>query len=433
MRAGSWSLPQTTAVTGSVALSAVVLLVWTRAPLGSPLFFTLAAVIGGAYLALLRRTWGTTGGDRRPLMLALAFAVLFRLPLALAPVGPDSDMERYLWDGRVQTLGYNPYSVIPADPAMAATHTADSTRMPSRRVRTPYPPAAQLFFRLVVTLHDSLLAMKLAMLAADLLTIVVLLRWLAATRRSAWLAIAYAWNPLVILEVAHSGHVDALGAMWLVLAAWCLTTRRTLLAMLAFVLAVTTKLLPVVLAPLFVGRVRWRDAAIGALVVAGLYYHFHDASAPALGAVPNVVDYIRFNGPVFRALAGLGSPRLAAAVAVFAGLAAAVIARLRLPADDPAAWSWPMALSLAAAPVVYPWYLLYLTPFLWTRRTLPLLAWSMSAPVAYVVWEMSRRGGRWIVPGAVQAFELAVPIAVALLLWRRSRLERAPAELSAQS
>src|SRR6478735_10086430 len=134
MRAGSWSLPQTTAVTGSVALSAVVLLVWTRAPLGSPLFFTLAAVIGGAYLALLRRTWGTTGDDRRPLMLALAFAVLFRLPLALAPVGPDSDMERYLWDGRVQTLGYNPYSVIPANQAMEATHTADSARMPSRRV-----------------------------------------------------------------------------------------------------------------------------------------------------------------------------------------------------------------------------------------------------------------------------------------------------------
>jgi len=421
MRARPWSLTLTTALTGAVAAGAVGLLVWSRAPLGSPLFFGAAATLIAAYVALLVRVWGEPTGDRRPLLLALAIAVLLRLPLALAPVGPDSDMERYLWDGRVQTLGYNPYAVIPADPSMAATHTTDSIRMPSRRARTPYPPAAQLFFRLVVSVHDSRLAMKLAMLAADLLTILVLLHWLRAAGRSEWLVVAYAWNPLVILEVAHSGHIDALGALWLVLAAWCLTTRRTLLATLAFVLAVTTKLLPVVLAPLFVGRVRMRDAEVGALLVAVLYYHFHDASAPALGAVPTVVDYIRFNAPIFTAIASLGSPRVAAGVALLGGLATACYARVRLPPDEPAAWSWPMAVALSAAPVIYPWYLLYLTPFLWTRRTLPLVVWTFSVLSAYLVWEWSRHSGRWIVPNVVQALELAMPIAVAIALTAQAR------------
>ena len=156
------------------------------------------------------------------------FAVLFRLPLALSPVGADSDMVRYLWDGRVQQQGINPFAVVPADPALAATHTAESARMPSLRARTPYPPGAQLFFRLVVSIADSTLAMKLALVACDLLTILLIARWLRRSGRSELLAIAYAWNPLVVLEVAHSGHIDALGALWIAAAACWLTERRTL-------------------------------------------------------------------------------------------------------------------------------------------------------------------------------------------------------------
>ena len=124
-------------------------------------------------------------------------------------------MIRYIWDGRVQRFGYSPYSVIPSDPALAHTHTADTARMPSRNVGTPYLPAAQLFFRAMVTLWDSPLAMKLALLALDLLTILFLLRWLRITGRSEWLVLAYAWNPLVILESAHSSHIDVLGTFWI--------------------------------------------------------------------------------------------------------------------------------------------------------------------------------------------------------------------------
>ncbi len=135
-------------------------------------------------------------------------------------------------------------------------------------------------------------------------------------------------------------------------------------------LAVATKLLPIVLVPLLLGRVRLRDAAIGVALLGLLYLPFYDPAAPAFGAVPNVVAYIRFNGPVFLALAAvLTSPRVPPRWRSLAGLATACIARWRLPASDPAAWAWPMAVALVCAPVIYPWYLLYLTPFLWTRAT----------------------------------------------------------------
>ncbi len=423
MRAGRLSMTGATALSGSVLLGAVLVLTISRAPLGSPLFFWVLGVSLAAFAAVLSRAWHAPPGERRALRLALLFALLFRLPLALAPVGPDSDMVRYLWDGRVQQRGYNPYSVLPSDPALAATHTSESARMPSLRARTPYPPAAQLFFRLVVSIHDSVLAMKLALVACDVLTILVLRAWLAASGRSEWLTLAYAWNPLVILEIAHSGHVDALGALWLVAAAWCLTRKQTALASMAFVLAVTTKLLPIVLAPLFLGRVRVRDGLLGAALLALLYFHFHDPGSTALGAVPNVIAFIRFNGPVFLAIAGWTSPQVAAAAALLLGLGAAFLARARLTASDPAAWAWPMGIALLCAPVIYPWYLLYLTPFLFTRATLPLLAWCFSGLAAYWVWELSRHGGRWIVPGVVEGFEYVVPLLVlgGLILQSRYR------------
>jgi len=426
MRPAPSSLIAVTAASGVVGLAVVLTLAISRTPLGAPLFFSVLALFTAAYAALLARVWRATG-DRRPAFrLALVFAVLFRVPLALSPVGPDSDMVRYLWDGRVQQHGINPFAVVPADPALAATHTDESAQMPSLRARTPYPPGAQLFFRLVVAIRDSTLAMKLALVGCDLLTILVIARWLRVSGRSELLALAYAWNPLVVLEVAHSGHIDALGALWIAAAACWLTERRTLAATLAFVLAVATKLLPIVLVPLLIGRVRIKDAAIGVLLIGALSFHYHEPGALTFGAVPNVVAYIRFNGPVFRGLAALFGAQGAAAVALLAGVTAAFVARWRCEASDPAAWAWPMAIALLCAPVIYPWYLLYLTPFLWTRATLPLLGWCISGLATYIVWEISRNGGRWVVPPAIQAFEIAVPFAIWLAIYARHRPRPTP-------
>jgi alpha-1,6-mannosyltransferase len=427
------SLSSSLAITGAMFLASMIVLGVSAAPIGTPLFFACVGCAVAAYLMMLTRIWREDRAPRRALWAAFALAVAFRLPLMAAPVGPDNDMVRYRWDGRVQHLGYNPFLVLPADPEMAATHTDETRMMPSRRWRTPYLPSAQLFFRLVVGIHDSSMAMKLALVLCDLLTMVVVWRWLAATGRREGLALAYAWNPLVVLEVAHSGHIDAFGALWIAASAYWLARRRTTLASIAFVLAVTTKLLPIVLLPLYWKRVRLRDAAAAAAVFALLYLPFAGGGTLPLGAVPNVLAYIRFNGPVFRLIAAISTPQLAAVAAVVLGLLVAVWARWRLEASDPAAWAWPMAVALACAPVVYPWYLLPLTPFLLTAATFPLMAWTFSVIPAYVVWEFSRRGGPWAVPVSVMAVEYALPCATAAaqaVVQRAARVSRPTASPS---
>ena len=437
---------------GAAVVAALAALAITEAPLGTPLFFVFAAVPCVVYAMLLRRLFTRGAGreargaedaefpegaeflespdfpasvdGRLPTLLvtALLLAVAFRVPPAVAPVGADNDMVRYMYDGRLQRLGINPFLVVPADPDIAWTHTDITRRMPSIRARTPYPAAAQLFFRAVVTIRETPRAMKIALVLCDLLTIWVLVTWLRQTNRSPWLSLAYAWNPLVILEVAHSGHIDALGALWIAIAVWMLTTGRTTRAAIAFVIAIASKLLPIVLLPLFWKRVRIRDAAAGAAVLFLLYLPFRSAGALPLGAVPNVVAFIRFNGPLFKWLAQLTTPQGAAAFAVLAGLAVAAWMRFTRAADDPAAWAWPMAVSLAAAPVIYPWYLLYFTPFLFTPATLALVTWTYTALLVYVVWYLSKFGHRWFVPVPVLWIEFGAVVAVlALQAWRARR------------
>jgi hypothetical protein len=411
---------------GTATLVALIALAVSQAPLGTPLFFALAAVPCVVYAWLWPRIvdtpFDTDAAAKLPRLLvaALLFAVAFRIPLAAPGVGADNDMVRYMYDGRLQRLGINPFDVVPADPAVAWTHTEETRKMPSIRARTPYPAAAQLFFRGVVTIWESSRMMKWALVVCDLLTIWVLIAWLRQTSRSPWLSLLYAWNPLVILEVAHSGHIDALGALWIAISAWLLSTGRTMGSSVAFVLAVATKLLPIVLVPLYWKRIRVRDAAVAALVLAALYFPFRSAGLLPLGAVPNVVAFIRFNGPLFKGLAAAFTPQGAAVVALLGGLAVAAWMRWRREAGDPAAWAWPMAVSLAAAPVIYPWYLLYFTPFLFTRATIPLVVWTYSVIPVYIVWYLSKRGHRWFVPWPVVLVEFAVVLLVlALPLVRR--------------
>src|SRR6476620_2867751 len=188
-------LPAWLATTGAPFFTGCLVLAITQAPLGSPLFFACAGAAVVAYVAILIRLRNEITVPPRIVSAAILLSVAFRVPLIVPTVHFNSDMVRYLWDGRVQLRGYNPYQVVPSDPAVADTHTDETRRMPSLRAPTPYPPAAQLFFRLMVWIHDSTRTIKLALALCDLITIVIVWRWLPLVGRPEWLVIAYAWNP----------------------------------------------------------------------------------------------------------------------------------------------------------------------------------------------------------------------------------------------
>jgi hypothetical protein len=253
-------------------------------------------------------------------------------------------------------------------------------------VPTPYPAAAELFFRAVMTVHESALTMKSAVVLCDACLVAVLFRWLLLCRRGTWWVLAYAWNPLVALEGAGNGHVDLLGALFLVLTAVSLTRGRRTSAAVAFALGVGVKFLPATLAPLLWRRVRLRDSALGVAVLAVLYIPFLGHGRLPLGSLEDYWAYWRVNAPVYSALERVFPTRGLVGLPVGLGIAVALWARRHL-ADSPEAWAWPLATTLLFAPTIYPWYLLWVTPFLFTPRTLPLAVWTASSLSVY--WSLS--------------------------------------------
>jgi hypothetical protein len=396
---------------------------------GTPVFFLLLGIASAAYLvAMILLARGRHPSPRVLAALAL-LAIAWRLPLVLAPVHPRADVTRYVWDARTVRAGLSPYAVVPGDPAVAHLRTPESWPVNNPDVTSPYPPGAQLFFLLATAPGQSAVAIKAALVACEMLLGLALWRWLLAIGAGPAWVLAYLWNPLVAVEVARQGHVDALGALLVVLAALALARRRTLGGSVALALAVAVKPLPVVLAPLFWRRVSLRDAAAGIAVLAALYLPFWIRGGPALGSVPEVVRRFRFNGPVFEAAASASSPALAAALAIGAALAIAAWARARLPATSPAAWAWPLAAAVVCAPLVYPWYLVWLAPFLVARSTVPLLVWTVSIQAAYVAWYRPP-GAPWAVPGWALLVEYGALAIAAAWAWSGARRERAARTLT---
>ena len=119
----------------------------------------------------------------------------------------------------MQRLGYNPYIVVPSDPAFAGLHTSETRTLNNPELPSPYPAGAQLFFRAVAAIQESTFALKLAFEICDLAIVFVLLDILRRTHQGAHWVLAYAWNPLLAMEVAGSGHIDIVGVLLLLVSA----------------------------------------------------------------------------------------------------------------------------------------------------------------------------------------------------------------------
>src|SRR5262249_4410464 len=86
---------------------------------GGPSFFVPLAVAGFAYILAIRELFSTPNFPRRVIVFGLALAALWHFQFLRMPSGPDDDIHRYVWDGRVQRLGYNPYIEVPSNPILA--------------------------------------------------------------------------------------------------------------------------------------------------------------------------------------------------------------------------------------------------------------------------------------------------------------------------
>src|SRR5881398_3763565 len=185
---------------------------------GGPYFMASLTLAGIVYFLAIREFFATPRFPRSVVVIGLVLAAVWHIEFLRLPPGADDDIHRYLWDGRLQRLGYNPYIVVPSDPALAGLHTPETRTLNNPDLPSPYPAGAQLFFRAVTAIQESTFALKVAFVVCDFAIVFVLLD-LLRRKQAAHLVLAFAWNPLLAVEVAGSGHIDIVGALLLLVSA----------------------------------------------------------------------------------------------------------------------------------------------------------------------------------------------------------------------
>ena len=359
--------------------------------------FVLIALLQGALLVAAAFSVGRAGWGGRLVPFILVVAALLRLGPLLLPPYLSTDIYRYVWDGRVQGTGINPYRYIPADEALRSLR--DEAIYPNiNRVgyaRTIYPPAAQVLFFAVTRISERVTAMKLAMLVFDGATILLILSLLRYAGAPPERVLIYAWHPLTVWEIAGSGHIDSALCFLLALAFLARSRNMPMATGIALAGGSLIKLFPVLLAPSLYRRWDWRLPAGFAVAVVLLYLPYLSVGWGVLGFLPDYVAEERLVGGsgfyllnLFDALVGRSDPPVVpyAAIMIAALLAGALIVLLR---------PWPGKLGFTAGSLMmvlllyvlvtphHSWYFLWLLPMLCLVPYWPALILASASFVLY--------------------------------------------------
>lgn len=201
-----------------------------------------------------------TKDSHRLLVVGLIFAALFRLSILFSPPYLSDDIYRYIWDGRVQSAGINPYRYIPADESLAKLRDDKIYPNINRRdyAHTMYPPVAEGAFLLLTRFSESVTWMKAAMVGFEAIAVWAIIQLLVSFGFARQRVLIYAWHPLVVWEFAGSGHLDAMAIAFIATALLAHRKRYETLTGFLLACAACVKFFPAVLFPAFYKRWSWK-------------------------------------------------------------------------------------------------------------------------------------------------------------------------------
>jgi alpha-1,6-mannosyltransferase len=188
----------------------------------------IALAIPASLLTLAATQAAERTSTKRALWLIFGIGIMLRVYVLLFDPLLSTDIFRYIWDGRVQAAGINPYRYFPAHDALAQLR--DATIFPrinrADYAVTIYPPVAEFFFLVVTRIGENVNVMRLALLGCEAVSVAVIVLFLHRMQRPITLVVAYVWHPLPIWEIANNGHVDALAVALMLLGLWVALTGR---------------------------------------------------------------------------------------------------------------------------------------------------------------------------------------------------------------
>lgn len=318
--------------------------------------------------------------------------------LALVPHPADSDINRYLWEGRLIRAGESPYTHVAAAPEWERLRDEYWPGMNQKELRTIYPPLAQWTFAAVGGIWYHPIALKLLFIAFDIGVVALLIALLSARALPLRLAGLYAFNPVPLIGFAGEGHFDPMLLFFVLLAVWLRERRHVAWSWVALAVAVQMKLIAVVLAPVFARRGGWRTAWVG-VILAALPLVAYISDVPAwIEGVRHFGGELAFNGSI-HALAWMHlGDRPSAATLCGVLLIAWVVFVAFTHRDTARGVFWILGGLIILAPTVHYWYVSWALVFV---PLFPSLAWlTLSGAMAlyFLVRSSVLDGGAWGLP-----------------------------------
>ena len=242
--------------------------------------------------------------NKRVVITAIVFfAVCFRIVLWLSPPTLSDDIYRYLWEGRLVSMGINPFEHAPDAPQLE--HMRDPEIFPQINHKdfvTIYPPLNQFMFSVSTQLHPSIKMMKLTFVIFDLLTMVVLMLTVRTLKIDLNRIIIYAWNPLIIMEFAGSGHLDSAAIFFLMLSFYLFIKSKTFSSILSLALSFLGKFLALTFLPFILKKKKILGTVLFVVVMCSAYLPFLGAGEKLFQSLIIYSQEWVFNGSLYTLL-----------------------------------------------------------------------------------------------------------------------------------
>ena len=303
---------------------------------------------------------------------ALVLILLTGLVLRILVLGgpPSDDIYRYLWEGKVQRYGLNPYVYPPDAPELASLRdsTTYADQINHKDWTAIYPPVVMLWHRLF---GDSVLALKVSFLLAEGILLFFLSRLLLLRHMSSERMLIYWWNPLPIWAFSLEGHHGAVGLAFLMAAFYGLVSMRSqIVSAIAWTAAVLSKGFALVVWPILATRMKiseWAWALIFGLMV---FLPFLDSGSGLWKSLTQFGGELHYNDSL-HAVFSLSSevmdashPLVSRFLSLMTGLGVLIWVMLKVNPDPLLRAAWLIGGLLLVMPTVHAWYVITLLPFL---------------------------------------------------------------------
>jgi hypothetical protein len=362
---------------------------------------------------------------------ALGLGVLIRLSFfATDPIGSD-DVYRYLWDGKVQSAGINPYRLAPDDPALSTLRSPLLPRAVNHPdMKTVYFPFSQWLFLLAFRMAgESLWGLKAMLLAAEAATLAGLVLLVGHLKLPRRMVLLYALCPLPILAFALDAHVDAFGLTLLIFGLLCYLRGRLLPALVLVGLSMSVKPVAIVVLPVLFfhagGAADRTRIALVPLAVALLPFLPYAWGVNPFEALTRFAWHWLFNGAFFELVNWFVQDNQRARIICAAALAASLTLLQFTRHDLPRKAAFSVLLLLLFSPVVHPWYVAWLAVLLPAAPLRSGMVYAASVSLAVITLVQYRLTGTWDQHPITLVVEY-VPVVVLFLLEVTGRLRVRP-------